>query len=111
MAERLRKRPVDKPHLETGAAHHLGRGGVLGDFLGEGFDAAGAFEVGAPPQHGLALGETEAERIGNVLPARLIGVEERAFEFGPESLRPASRSAAKQRDRYPSRQLANRRSM
>ena len=87
MAKRLWKRPVDKLHLETGAAHHLGRGGVLGDFVGEGFDAAGAFKVGATPQHGLALGEAEAERIGNVLPPRLIGVEERAFELRPKSLR------------------------
>jgi hypothetical protein len=31
IAERLRERPIDEPHFEPGAAHHLGRGGVFGD--------------------------------------------------------------------------------
>ena len=53
-------------------------------------DAAGRFEHGAPPQHRLALGEAEAERVGAVLPARLVGVEEGAFELGPEAVRAAS---------------------
>jgi hypothetical protein len=87
VAERLRQRPVDEPHLVAGLAHDLGGGGVFGDFLGERFDAAGLFEIGAAPQHGFALGEAAAETIDQILPARLVSVEKRAFDFGPESMR------------------------
>src|SRR5204862_2016785 len=90
VAERLWERPIDEPHLEPRAAHHLGGGGVFSDFARQCSDAARALEVRAPPQHGLALGEAEAQRVGEILPARLIGIEERAFELGPYALRPAA---------------------
>jgi hypothetical protein len=40
--------------------------------------------------HGFALGKTEAETVDQILPARLIGIEERAFDLGPDSVRPAA---------------------
>ena len=89
-AERLRQRPINQPHLKTGAAHHFGRHGVLGDLLAERLDAARGVKIGAPPQHGLALRETEAERVDDILPARLIGVEESAFDLRPNPGRPAT---------------------
>jgi len=49
--------------------------------------AAGLIEQRLAPQHGLALGEAEAGRLCGVLPARLIGVEEGAFEMGGEAVR------------------------
>ena len=58
--------------------------------LAERLDAAGGVEIGAPPQHGFALREAEAERVDDILPARLIGVEERAFDLGPNPVRPAA---------------------
>ncbi len=88
MAERLRKRLRHKPDLATGRAHNLCRGGVFGNFLRQRLDAAGSFKVGAPPKHGLTLRETKTEHVGDILPARLIGVEERAFDLGPNSARP-----------------------
>ena len=42
------------------------------------------------PEHRLALRESESHRIGEILRARLICVEECAFEFGPEALRPSA---------------------
>jgi hypothetical protein len=87
-AERLRERCIDQVDVEAPGAHHLGGGGVFRELRGQRADAAGGFEIGAPPQHGLALGKTAAERIGEILPARLIGVQESAFEPGPEIPRP-----------------------
>ena len=81
---------IDETHAFAGAAHHFGRRRVLGNFGPEGADAAGALEVGAAPQHRLALGETETDGIGRILPARLVGVEEGAFHLGPEAVRQAA---------------------
>ena len=53
-------------------------------------EAAGPFQIAAPPQHHLALGEARPGAVGRVLPARLVGVEEGALEFGPHGLRPAA---------------------
>ncbi len=86
-SERLRKRRVDDAHLVAGLAHHFGAGGVFRDLFAEPADAAGIFKVGAAPHHGLALREAEADRVGEDLPARLIAVEEGAFDLGPEIAR------------------------
>jgi len=53
-------------------------------------DAQRALEIGAAPQHGFALREPAAETVDDILPARLIGVEKRAFELGPDALRTAA---------------------
>ncbi len=53
-------------------------------------DAAGALEIGAAPQHRLALREAETDGVGRILPARLIGVEEGALDLGPEAVRHAA---------------------
>jgi hypothetical protein len=89
-AKRLRQWPVDEPHLQARVTHDLGCRRVLGNFLAERFDAAGALKVGTPPQHGFALGKATAEAVDDVLPARLIGVEESAFDFRPKSSRPGA---------------------
>src|SRR5262249_33430837 len=85
--ERLRYRPVHQPHLEACAANDFRCRGVFGDFPAECLDPAVALEIGAPPQHGLALREAPAETIDDILPARLIGVEEGAFDLCPKTPR------------------------
>ena len=87
-AEWLRKRRRDQAHSQPHGAHRLGGGRVLGDFGGERFEAAGAFEIGAPPQHGLALREARPDGVGDILPARLVTVEERSLDLGPQAKRP-----------------------
>ena len=86
-AERLRQGPVDEAYFEPGATDDFGCRGVFSDFLAKRLDASGALEIFAPPQHRLALGEASAEAIDDILPARLIGIEESAFDLGPKSVR------------------------
>jgi len=86
--ERLLERLIDQMGVEALGADEFGRGGVLGDFGAERLDAAAGLEDVAPPQHRLALSEAESEGLGRILPARLIGVEERALDVRPERLRP-----------------------
>ena len=45
------------------------------------------FDIGAAVEQRLALREAEPDRVGDILPARLIGVEERAFELRPRNPR------------------------
>jgi hypothetical protein len=47
-------------------------------------------KIGAARQHGFALRKTAAEAVDDILPARLIGVEKRAFELSPDALRAAA---------------------
>ena len=68
----------------------LGRGRVLGRFGRERAQPAGRLDIAAAIEQGLALREAEPDRVGGVLPARLIGVEEGAFDLRPESLRMAA---------------------
>src|SRR6516165_7298087 len=88
--EGLLERSIDEAHPQARRAHDLGRCRILGGLSAERANAAGRFEVGAPPQHGLALGEADAERIGEILRARLVAVEESAFEIGPQAEGPAA---------------------
>ena len=88
--QRLAERAVDKPHAPSCSPHDLGRGGVFGDLGTQRLDATRLLQIGAAPQHGLALREAEADAIGGVLPARLVGVEEGALDLGPEALRHAA---------------------
>ena len=90
MPERLAEGAIDEAHALAGTAHDLGRRRILGDLGAERADAAGALQIGAAPQHGLALRKAEADRVGGVLPARLIGVEEGALDLGPEPVRHAA---------------------
>ena len=89
-AERLREGAVDQPHAQALLAHQLGRGGVLGQLGTQRMDAAGALQVDAPPEQRLALREAEAQAVGGELPARLVAVEEGAFELGPGVGRPGA---------------------
>src|SRR5215470_2216000 len=86
-AERLCHRPVHEADFQSRAAYNFCCRRVFGDFAAELLDTADAIEVGAAPQHGLALGEAPAETIDDILPARLIGVEESAFDLRPKPLR------------------------
>src|SRR6516225_5301814 len=90
-SERLLERSIDEAHPQARRAYYLGRCRILCSLRAERADAAGGFEVGAPPQHGLALGEADAERVGEILRARLVAVEEGAFEVRPETVRLAAR--------------------
>ena len=98
-AQRLRERRVDEAHAQSGVAHDLGRGGVLCRFGAEQRGCRRRVRARASPEHGLALGEADPERVGEVLPARLVGVEERAFDVGPEAVRRAFPPAASRRVR------------
>src|SRR5208283_4193148 len=85
-AERLIERSGGEARPQAGAAHQLGGRSVLGDLVAEPLDAAPRLEDIAPPQHRFALRETEAAGVGRVLPARLVGVEKRAFDFRRQRL-------------------------
>ena len=89
MSERLSERRIDQADAQALRIDELGRGRILGEIERERLDAARLLQHLAAPQHRLALGEAGADRIGEILPARLIGVEECAFELGPEAARPA----------------------
>src|SRR6185312_13657482 len=58
---------------------------IFGELAAERGDATPSIEVGAAPEHGFALRETEANGISGVLPAPLIGVEKAAFDLCPEA--------------------------
>src|SRR5580700_8557802 len=60
-AERLFERTVDEIDAETLAAHQLCRGGVLRDLGAKRANPAALFHHLAPPQHGLALGESQSD--------------------------------------------------
>jgi hypothetical protein len=87
-AERLFERAIDEIDAEPLAVHELRRGGVLRDLGAKRANPAALFHHLTPPQHGLALGESQSHGFGAILPARLEGVEKTAFEFGPEISRP-----------------------
>ena len=87
VAERLREGPCDEADPKTRGPNDLGGGGVLRNLSGEAVDAAGTFEDVGAPEHRLALCETDAELVGDQLPARLEGIEPGAFHLGPETVR------------------------
>src|SRR5262245_31318557 len=90
VAQRLTERRVDEADAQAQAAHQLGRRSVLGRLRRERPDTARLLDLAAPVKHRLALGEADADAGGGVLPAHLVGVEERALELRPEPLRPAA---------------------
>ena len=90
--ERLPDRPVDDTHPQSEAAHKLGRGGIFRQFGCERPDAAGTLYQFLAVHHGLALGKTEPDGIGEQLPARLVRIEEGAFEFAPDAVGAATDS-------------------
>ena len=87
-AERLLERPVDEMGVQPLRPDELGRGGVFGDLRAQSFDASACFQHVPSPQHRLALREAVAGGFARILPARLIGVEEGAFDLGGEGLGP-----------------------
>src|SRR5262245_66459406 len=82
-SERLRKRRVDEAHAKSAVAHDLGGGRVLGRLQPEHADAAGMLQDRAAPEHGLALRKSQSDRVGSILPAALVRVEERTLDGGP----------------------------
>jgi hypothetical protein len=86
----LLERRIDEANAQAGGAHELGGGGILRRFGCQQSNAAGCRDLTAPVEHRLALGKTEADRGGGVLPTHLIGVEEGAFKFRPEPVRTAA---------------------
>ena len=82
--ERLRECAIDQAHAQALLAHDLGRGRILGELRTQRMDAAGALQVDAPPEQRLALREAVAEAVGGELPARLVAVQEGAFQLGPQ---------------------------
>jgi hypothetical protein len=86
--ERLLEGRGDQIDVQPEPVDQLGRRGILGNLGGKRADIAIGFEHGLVPQHALALGETEAERLPGILPARLQRVEESAFDLRPEPVRP-----------------------
>lgn len=89
-AQRLSKRPIDKPHATNGIAHDLSGCGIFCDLCAESVNAACPLQTLPAPKHGLALGKPKPNGVTGVLPAPLIGVEEGAFQLSPEATRQAA---------------------
>jgi hypothetical protein len=86
--ERLLEGIVDEMDLQPRRFEQLRQRSVLRDLGAKRTDAAAALDQALAHQHALALREGDAERIRGIFPTRLIGVEEGAFELGPEIRRP-----------------------
>ena len=84
VAERLREWPIDYAHAQIVLSNELGGCGVLCNFERERANAAGSLEQGPAKQHRLALRKAHTDAVGKTLPAHLIGVEESAYELGPD---------------------------
>jgi hypothetical protein len=81
--ERLRERLVNDTHAQTSLSNELGGRRVFRRFESERANAANRFEQVPAKQHRLALRKAHSDAVAKTLPARLVGVEERAFQFGP----------------------------
>src|SRR5262245_44139688 len=84
VAERLREWPINHARAQIILSNELGGRGVFCSFERERANAAGSLEQGPAKQHRLALRKAHSEAVGKTLPARLVRVEERAFELGPD---------------------------
>src|ERR1700730_3273110 len=84
-AERLTEGPSYQPNPQSLPAHELGRGCVFCKLARQRVDTASAFQYVPAPEHGLALGEAQADAIREALPPGLIGIEEGAFELCPNA--------------------------
>src|SRR5262249_30059886 len=107
-AERLLERAVDQAYAQSRSANQLRRCRILRQFRTQRFDATAIIQQFAQPQHALALRESQSDRIGYVLPSRLVGAEKSAFEFRPQVRRTRTdgRRTDEPRPRTPGRQQA-----
>src|SRR5262249_21009529 len=89
-SERLAEWSIDQPRAQAHGAHELGRRSILCCLAGERAQSAGRLDVGAPVEQRLALREAQPDRVGHVLPTRLITVKEGELEPGREADRMAA---------------------